>query len=117
MHAKQVMAHRSLHIVRELDPHREGRATPLRQVVVALRVLAHQQLAREVVFGANHLNEMSDGIVGLVTQLNGDAWVCPKIAYPVCPLTAPGSQIQPVVVHGKPDLDAMRLTRATTNRG
>jgi hypothetical protein len=85
-------------------------ATPLVEVV-ALPVLANQQLA------GTFLEDTGHAYVRLVSQLDRDVRVRLEIAHPVGPLAAACKQVQPPILRGEPDLDAMWPASPTPDRG
>jgi hypothetical protein len=78
---------RWLAVSRELDHDGERRAAPLVEVV-ALSVLADQQLARTLILDRTWLEDTSHAGVRLVSQLDRDVRVRLEIAHLVGPLAA-----------------------------
>ena len=107
---------RWLAVSRELDHDGEGRAAPLVEVV-ALSVLADQQLARTLILDRTWLEDTSHAGVRLVSQLDRDVRVRLEIAHPVRPLAAARKQVHSPILRGEPDLDAMWPASPTPDRG
>src|SRR5215211_7204824 len=101
---------------RELDHDGEGGAAPLVEVV-ALPVLADQQLARALILDGAWLEDPARAGVRLVPQLDRDPRVRPEVAHPVGPLAAAGEQVQAAVLRGEPDLDAVGPAGPAPDRG
>jgi hypothetical protein len=93
-------------VSRKLDYDREGGAAPLVEVV-ALPVLANQQLAGTLILDSTCLEDTGRAGVRLVSQLDRDVRVRLEIAHPVGPLAAACKQVHSPILRGEPDLDAM----------